>query len=41
MINFGIIGCDFLGGAFSDWLEHNNLECKLFISPSLKAAMMI
>ena len=32
MINVGIIGCGFVGGALKDWLEHNNPECKLFIS---------
>lgn len=31
MINIGIIGCDFVGGALKDWLEHNIPECKLFI----------
>lgn len=33
MINVGIIGCGFVGGALKDWLEHNNSEYKLFISP--------
>ncbi len=32
MINVGIIGCGFVGGALKDWLEHNNPDCKLFIS---------
>ena len=32
MINVGIIGCGFVGGALKNWLEHNNPECKLFIS---------
>ncbi len=32
MINVGIIGCGFEGGVLKDWLEHNNPECKLFIS---------
>ena len=32
MIKVGIIGCGFVGGALKDWLEHNNPECKLFIS---------
>lgn len=32
MINVGIIGCGFVGGALKDWLEHNNLDCKIFIS---------
>ena len=26
MINVGIIGCGFVGGALKDWLEHNNPE---------------
>ena len=29
MINVGIIGCGFVGGALKDWLEHNNPGCKL------------
>ena len=36
MINVGIIGCGFVGGALKDWLEHNNPECKLFISDPAK-----
>ena len=36
MINVGIIGCGFVGGALKDWLEHNNPECKLFISDPYK-----
>lgn len=32
MINVGIIGCGFVGGALKDWLEHNNPNCKIFIS---------
>ena len=27
MINVGIIGCGFVGGALKDQLEHNNPEC--------------
>ena len=27
MINVGIIGCGFVGGALKDWLEHKNPEC--------------
>ena len=27
MINVGIIGCGFVGGALKDWLENNNPEC--------------
>ena len=37
MINVGIIGCGFVGGALKDWLEHNNPECKLFISDPAKS----
>lgn len=29
MINVGIIGCGFVGGALKDWLEHNNPESLL------------
>lgn len=36
MINVGIIGCGFVGGALKDWLEYNNPECKLFISDPAK-----
>ena len=36
MINVGIIGCGFVGGALKDWLEHNNPECKLIISDPAK-----
>lgn len=36
MIKVGIIGCGFVGGALKDWLEHNNSECKLFISDPYK-----
>lgn len=36
MINVGIIGCGFVGGALKDWLEHNNPECKLYISDPAK-----
>ena len=36
MINVGIIGCGFVGGALKNWLEHNNPECKLFISDPYK-----
>ena len=32
MINVGIIGCGFVGGALKAWLEENNKDCKLFIS---------
>ena len=31
MINVGIIGCGFVGGALKDLLKHNNPICKLFI----------
>ena len=36
MINVGIIGCGFVGGALKNWLENNNPECKLFISDPYK-----
>ena len=36
MINVGIIGCGFVGGALKDWLEHNNPDCKLFITDPAK-----
>ena len=36
MINVGIIGCGFVGGALKDWLELNNPECKLFITDPAK-----
>ena len=40
MINVGIIGCGFVGGALKDWLEHNNPECKLFISDPIRVTTM-
>ena len=36
MINVGIIGCGFVGGALKDWLENNNPQCELFISDPAK-----
>ena len=36
MINVGIIGCGFVGGALKTWLENNNPDCKLFISDPAK-----
>ena len=36
MINVGIIGCGFVGGALKAWLENNNPDCKLFISDPAK-----
>ena len=36
MINIGIIGCGFVGGALKDWLEKNNPEARLFISDPAK-----
>ena len=36
MINVGIIGCGFVGGALKNWLENNNPDCKLFISDPYK-----
>ena len=32
MINVGIVGCGFVGGALKAWLEANNPECALFVS---------
>lgn len=32
MINVGIIGCGFVGGALKAWLEENNPEVKIFVS---------
>ena len=41
MINVGIIGCGFVGRALKDWLEHNNPECKLFISDPVEMFITI
>jgi len=32
MINVGIVGCGFVGGALKSWLEQNNAECRVFVS---------
>lgn len=32
MINVGIIGCGFVGGALKAWLEENNKDAKVFVS---------
>lgn len=32
MINVGIIGCGFVGGALKVWLEENNKDAKVFVS---------
>ena len=32
MINVGIIGCGFVGGALKAWLEGNNRDAKIFVS---------
>ena len=32
MINVGIVGCGFVGGALKAWLEENNKECRVFVS---------
>ncbi len=32
MINVGIVGCGFVGGALKAWLEENNKDAKIFIS---------
>lgn len=36
MINIGIIGCGFVGGALRDWLLKNNTDCRIFISDPAK-----
>ena len=41
MITVRIIGSGFVGGVLKDWLEHNNPECKLFISDPQRDIMMI
>ncbi len=40
MINVGIIGCGFVGGALKDWLEHNNPECNYSSATHQRAIMM-
>ena len=32
MINVGIIGCGFVGGALKSWLDENNKDAKVFVS---------
>ena len=32
MVNVGIIGCGFVGGALKAWLEENNKDVKIFVS---------
>ena len=32
MINVGIVGCGFVGGALKTWLERNNEDVKIFVS---------
>ncbi|MGN0832042.1 MAG: UDP-glucose 6-dehydrogenase [Kiritimatiellia bacterium] len=32
MINVGIVGCGFVGGALRQWLEENNPECRVLVS---------
>ena len=32
MINVGIVGCGFVGGALKTWLEENNKDVKIFVS---------
>lgn len=32
MIDIGIIGCGFVGGALKAWLEENNKDAKVFVS---------
>lgn len=37
MINDGVIGCGFVGGAFKTWLEENNKDVQVLVSdPSKK-----
>lgn len=36
MVNIGIIGCGFVGGALRDWLIKNNKDCEIFISDPAK-----
>ena len=36
MINVGIVGCGFIGGALKQWLSENNKNVKLFISDPYK-----
>ena len=32
MVNVGIIGCGFVGGALKAWLEENNKDVQIFVS---------
>lgn len=36
MINVGIVGCGYIGGALKDWLEKNNKNVSIFISDPIK-----
>ncbi len=36
MINVGIVGCGFIGGALKNWLEEHNKEVKIYISDPYK-----
>jgi len=36
MINVGIVGCGFVGGALKQWLEENNPECRILVSDPAK-----
>ena len=36
MINVGIVGCGFVGGALKAWLEENNKDAKVFVSDPAK-----
>ena len=41
MINVGIIGCGFVGGALKNWLEHNNPGVNFSSATLQKGIMMI
>ena len=32
IVNVGIVGCGFVGGALKVWLEENNKDCRIFVS---------
>lgn len=41
MINVGIVGCGFVGGALKVWLEENNPECRIFVSDPPKGIQSV
>lgn len=41
MINVGIIGCGFVGGALKNWLEHKTLSVNYSSATLQKGIMMI